>query len=89
MSKTCTRAPLLRLAITADLCPQPTPRILGLIAQRSIIPVSIIQVQRPRSLALEIILAPPDRQQGEILCAKIAELVGVRQVRRLRPPPAP
>lgn len=81
MSELVTHARRVRLSVTADLCPQITLRVLGLLAQRSIIPATIAVTHRPRSLALVVVFAPADAQQGAVLLAKIEALVGVRRVR--------
>jgi len=81
MSELVTHAPRVRLSVTADLCPQITLRVLGLLAQRSIIPASIIVTGRPRSLLLVILLARDHAQQGAVLLAKVEALVGVRRAR--------
>ncbi|KQM17231.1 hypothetical protein ASE73_09630 [Sphingomonas sp. Leaf24] len=76
-----THARRVRLSVTADLCPQITLRILGLLAQRSIIPVTIAVTRRPRSLAMVVVFVPADAQQSAVLLAKIEALVGVRRAR--------
>lgn len=81
MSEPVTHARRVRLSVTADLCPQITLRVLGLLAQRSIIPATIAVTRRPRSLLLAIEFAPADAQQSAAMLAKIEALVGVRRAR--------
>jgi hypothetical protein len=69
-----------RFEVIADLCPQVLLRILGLIAQNSLIPVNLVCERRGDHLHARIALdgLPPAR--AEILLAKIATIVTVRDV---------
>lgn len=71
--------------IVADPCPQALLRILGLIAQNSLIPLSVVCERHAEQLHAKIALPglPPER--AEILLAKIAAIVTVRDAHMISP----
>jgi len=76
---------LYRFHVTADLCPQAMLRILGLIAQNSLIPRRIVCERLEDRLYAEIAVAGLSPERAEILLAKIATIVTVRDA-KLMPP---
>ena len=75
------RAPYLhRFHVTADLCPQAMLRILGLIAQNSLIPRRVVCERLEDRLFAEISVAGLSAERAEILLAKIESIVTVRAV---------
>jgi hypothetical protein len=74
-----------RFHVTADLCPQAMLRILGLIAQNSLIPRRVVCERLEDRLYAEIAVAGLSADRAEILLAKIATIVTVRDARLMTP----
>ena len=70
-----------RLVVVADICPQVFLRVLGLLAQRDIVPLSIRFDHRPRSLRFEIDVNLRGAADAEIIAAKVGTIVRVRSAR--------
>ena len=64
--------------VVADPCPQALLRILGLIAQNSLIPLSVVCERHAGQLHARIALYGLSPERAEILLAKIATIVTVR-----------
>jgi len=64
--------------IVADPCPQALLRILGLIAQNSLIPLSVVCERHQDRLHAKIALYGVSPARAGILLAKIAMIVTVR-----------
>ena len=82
-----TRAPrrrVARLVVVADICPQVYLRVLGLLAQRDVVPLSMRFDHRPRSLRFEIDVEQHVAGQADIIAAKAGAIVSVRSVRWLK-----
>ena len=65
--------------VTADLCPQAMLRILGLVAQHTLIPRSIVCERREDRLHARIAVDGLSPERAEILLAKISTIVTVRE----------
>lgn len=65
--------------ITADLCPQALLRILGLVAQLTLIPRSVLCERHDDRLHARIAIDGLSPQRAEILLAKISMIVTVRE----------
>ena len=70
---------LYHLHVTTDLCPQAMLRILGLVAQNSLIPRSIACERHADRLHAQIALDGLSGERAEILLAKISAIVTVRE----------
>ncbi len=68
-----------RFRVTADLCPQAMLRILGLIAQNGLVPRRIVCERLEDRLYAEIAVTGLAPDRAEILLAKIATIVTVRE----------
>jgi hypothetical protein len=75
------RDQIARLKVTTDICPQVFSRVMGLFAQRDILPIAMCFERRARSLRFEIAVASLDTQHIGPLAAKVVELVRVRSAR--------
>jgi hypothetical protein len=75
------RTELVRLSVSTDHCPQVAQRVLGLIAQQSIVPATIAHHIKSRTLALDIVFERPSTPHCEALLAKVGELGKVRRAR--------
>lgn len=75
------RSKLVRLRVRADHCPQVLLRVLGLIAQQAVIPVTIAAERRTRELRFEIELDGLPDQSAKVLLAKVEAIVAVRSAR--------
>ena len=71
--------------VTADLCPQALLRILGLVAQHMAIPRSITCERHDDRLDARIAVDGLTPERAEILLAKIAMIVTVREARMTLP----
>ena len=76
-----------RFHVTADHCPQAMLRILGLIAQNSLVPRRIVCERLEDRLYAEIAVTGLAPERAEILLAKIATIVTVREARLSRDAP--
>lgn len=72
---------LTSLTIDTAICPQVTLRVLGLLAQRSLIPLAIAAERRSRSMRLVIELDTLTGAEAELLLAKIEAIVMVRRAK--------
>jgi len=72
---------LYRFRVTADLCPQAMLRILGLVAQHNAIPRRIVCERLEDRLYAEVSVDGLTVARAEILLAKIAAIVTVRDAR--------
>lgn len=79
-AKVC-RERLARLEVQADHCPQVLLRVLGLFAQRSIIPLSMAASRGADEIALTVEIEAPPAEQAEALVARIESIVMVRSAR--------
>ncbi|MEZ0242487.1 MAG: hypothetical protein ACAH11_03880 [Sphingomonas sp.] len=70
-----------RFKVTADLCPQAMLRILGLVAQNGLVPRRVVCERLEDRLYAEISVTGLTPDRAEILLAKIATIVTVRDVR--------
>jgi hypothetical protein len=70
-----------RLEVEADHCPQVLLRVLGLIAQRSIIPFTIVASRSDEELALSVEIEALPSHQAEALVDKVESIVMVRSAR--------
>ena len=71
--------------IVADPCPQALLRILGLIAQNSLLPLSVVCERHAEQLHARIELHGLSLNRAEILLAKIAAIVTVRDAHMISP----
>jgi hypothetical protein len=80
------RARLIRLGVEADPCPQVMMRVLGLLAQQSLIPLTIAASSTPESIRVEIELDGGilSEARAERLVHKLAAIVTVRDARVMR-----
>ena len=76
-------------AIRTELCPQVLCRLLGLIAQQGRLVDRVEARRRARSLHVSLSIAGIDRQQAEIVAAKMRSLVPVRKVCLVTPASLP
>ena len=65
--------------ITTDLCPQAMLRILGLIAQNSLIPRSVVCERSDDQLDIEIAVDCLTPERADTLLAKFSTIVTVRR----------
>jgi hypothetical protein len=72
---------LYRFHVTADLCPQAMLRILGLVAQNGLVPRRIVSERLEDRLYAEILVTGLTPDRAEVLLAKIATIVTVRDAR--------
>lgn len=72
---------LVRLRVSADICPQVLLRVLGLVAQHGAIPWSTSFEQRPRTLHVEVLFDIQNRDRAEILLRKVQAIPTVRLAR--------
>ena len=68
-----------RFHVTADLCPQALLRILGLVAQHMLIPRLMVCERRDDPIRADLALDGLTPERAEILLAKIAMIVTVRE----------
>lgn len=78
------RSDLARLEVVADICPQVFLRTLGLVAQRDVVPLSILFECSARRLRFEIEIGGLSERDAEILAAKVRALIRVRSARWVR-----
>jgi acetolactate synthase regulatory subunit len=71
--------------VTADLCPQALLRILGLVSQLSLIPLSLSCARSEDGLEVEIAVDGLSDQRAAVLLAKIETIVTVREARLIAP----
>jgi hypothetical protein len=69
-----------RFYVTADLCPQALLRILGLVAQNSLIPRDLICERHDDRLQVQIGVDGLSPERAEILLHKISAIVTVHEV---------
>jgi acetolactate synthase regulatory subunit len=81
------RERLIRLDVEADLCPQVLLRVLGLVAQQWLIPLTITARSASDSIAIEVELdgAALSAERAEVLLYKIEAIVSVREARLTAP----
>jgi hypothetical protein len=65
--------------VTADLCPQVLLRILGLVAQHTLIPHSVVLERHEDRIDARIAVDGLSPERAEILLAKISTIVTVRE----------
>jgi hypothetical protein len=65
--------------VTAELCPQVLLRILGLVSQHALIPRNVVCERREDGLHVEIEVDGLPDERAEILLAKMAAIVMVRE----------
>lgn len=70
-----------RLEVEAGHCPQVLLRVLGLIAQRSIVPFTIVASRSDDDLALSVEIEALPPHQAEALVARVESIVMVRSAR--------
>lgn len=70
-----------RFDVTADLCPQVLLRILGLVAQHSLVPLGVSVRRRMDRLDASIRVTGLSPHAADVLLAKIAAIVAVREAR--------
>lgn len=70
---------LYRFQVTTDLCPQALLRVLGLVAQNSLIPRSVACERRGDWLYAKLAIDGLSPARAEILRAKIEAIVTVRE----------
>lgn len=78
----------LRFRIVADLCPQVTLRLLGLVARLNQVPRHARAARGRRVIVVEIVLDDAPGIATDRLRQQLAAVVGVRRVRRLPAEPA-
>ena len=71
--------------VVADSCPQALLRILGLVAQNSLIPLSVVCERHEDRLHAKIALYGLSPERAEILLHKIAAIVTVRNAHMTSP----
>ncbi|MCW6534020.1 hypothetical protein [Sphingomonas lycopersici] len=72
------RERIVTLSVAADLCPQALPRVLGLIAQHNILPLSIAAKRREAVQHFAVDVDNPPDQALAVLLAKIEAIVAVQ-----------
>jgi len=70
---------VMSLAVHTAICPQVTLRVLGVLAQRSLIPFTIAVERRARSMWLVIELDALTGPEAELLVSRIEAIVMVRK----------
>ncbi|MBX3563606.1 MAG: hypothetical protein KF730_03410 [Sphingomonas sp.] len=75
------RERVVRLAVETEICPQVLLRVLGLLAQRWIVPLTISAQRSDESMRLEVEIEVPADGDYASLVAKIEEVVMVRSAR--------
>lgn len=75
------RERLARLEVETAICPQVLLRVLGLLAQRWIVPFTIAATRRDEFIALVVEMEALPSDQAEALVAKIEAIMMVRSAR--------
>lgn len=75
---------LVSLTVDTAICPQVTLRVLGVLAQRSLVPLAIAAERRSRSMRLVIELDTLADADAELLVAKVEAIVMVRRAKVTR-----
>lgn len=70
-----------RFVIAGSACPQLLPRVLGLFAQRELIPREVAIYSDADTLDIKVVQDALDPRHAEIMAAKMCALVMVREVR--------
>ena len=81
------RERIARISVYAMLCPQLLPRVLGLVAQHALVPLTIMSQRRRTTMRLDIEVDGLPEAATAILVEKIRAIITVRsaQLRRTRP----
>lgn len=69
-----------RLTIEADRCVELLPRVLGVLAQQSLIPAAISFQALDDSLSLTLDLDSPEQRTASLLVGRIERIVAIRSV---------
>jgi acetolactate synthase regulatory subunit len=69
-----------RLTIEADRCVELLPRVLGVLAQQSLIPAGLSFQALEDSLSLTLDLDDPEPRAASLLIGRIERIVAVRSV---------
>lgn len=79
------RPEVARLTIEADRCVELLPRVLGILAQQSLIPAAISFQARNDSLSLTLDLDDPEQRTAALLVGRIERIVAIRSITFARP----
>lgn len=77
------REDIVRLTVETEICPQVLLRVLGLLAQRCIVPLTMEAQRSADGMRLEVDMELPADGDSETLTAKIEAIVMVRSARLL------
>ncbi len=69
-----------RLTIEADRCVELLPRVLGILAQQSLIPAAISFQGLGDSLSLTLDLDNPEQRTASLLVGRIERIVAIRSI---------
>lgn len=69
-----------RLTIEADRCVELLPRVLGILAQQSLIPAAISFQGLDDSLSLTLDLDNPEQRTASLLVGRIERIVAIRSI---------
>lgn len=74
-----------RLTIEADRCVELLPRVLGVLAQQSLIPAAISFQALNESLSLTLDLHDPEQRTVSLLVGRIERIVAIRSISLVTP----